>query len=64
VTDRGWIFYNISTDTYDTPDGTQVPAFLVDTANCLADVMYISILRRDQRNEPAAAIGAQGVKEG
>ena len=44
-----WVTFNNLTQTYDTPDGTRVPAELVNNFYCLADVMYIAIIRESQR---------------
>ncbi len=48
---RDWVKYNSLTATYDTPDGTRVAAELVDNAQCLADVLNISIIRENQRSK-------------
>lgn len=45
-----WVFFNDLTMTYDTPDGTKVAAELIDNAQCLADVLYIAIIRQEQRD--------------
>jgi hypothetical protein len=47
--DQPWVRYNPMTATYDTPDGTSVPAEIVDSACCLADVLRISLIRAAQR---------------
>ena len=52
-----WVEYNPLASTYDTPDGTQVPAELADTAQCLADVIHIAAIRDSQR---AAITKAEG----
>ena len=44
-----WARYNVLTDTYDTPDGTHVAAELVDSVQCLADVLHIAQIRASQR---------------
>lgn len=53
---RAWVTYNPRTSTYETPDGTSVPAELVDNAQCLADVLHdvlhIAIIRTKQRAVP------------
>lgn len=50
-----WMTYNPLTATYDTRDGTQVAAELVETVQCFADVLYISRIRSDQRAGPRPA---------
>jgi len=47
---RQWDRYNPLTDSYDTPDGTSVAAYLVEQANCLADFLAIASIREKQRN--------------
>lgn len=44
-----WVRYNPTTDTYDTPDGTKVAAFLVDSTQSLLDVLHIADIRARQR---------------
>ena len=44
-----WARYNVLTATYDTPDGTHVATELVDSVQCLADVLYIATIRASQR---------------
>jgi len=44
-----WVAYNPNSATYDTPDGTSIPEELIDNAQCLADVLHISIIREKQR---------------
>ena len=46
-----WIHLDVRTNEYVTGDGTRVAAELVETACCLADVLYISYLRSEQRKE-------------
>ena len=46
---RPWVAYNHLTATYDKPDGTKVAAELVDNAQCLLDILHISIIRHNQR---------------
>ena len=46
-----WIRLDVRTNEYVTGDGTRVAAELVETASCLADVLYISYLRSEQRKE-------------
>ena len=46
---REWVTYNPATATYDTPDGTRIGAELVDSVECLADVLHIARLRKKQR---------------
>lgn len=46
---KPWVHYNASTATYDTPDGTKVAAEIVESADCLADVIRIALLRDKQR---------------
>lgn len=48
-TAREWVRFNPLTDTYDTPDGTHIPAELADSVECLADVLRIAQLRDQQR---------------
>jgi hypothetical protein len=45
-----WVTYNANTATYDTPDGTKVSSELVESVACLADVLYIAIIRNKQRD--------------
>lgn len=47
--EKEWVAYNPQTMTYDTRDGTKIAAELVENVQCLADVLYISILRERQR---------------
>ena len=44
-----WVKYNPLMHTYDTPDGTMVSAELVDSAQCMADVLHIANIRAQQR---------------
>ena len=53
-----WVTYNPLTATYDTPDGTKVAAELVDSVQCLADVLHIAQIREAQRSAMAAAGGS------
>ena len=46
---RQWVLHNSNTGTYDTPDGTQVAACLVDNVECLADIFHIATIRERQR---------------
>jgi hypothetical protein len=46
---REWVKYSPLTATYDTPDGTSVPAEIADNAQCLADVLRIAQIRSKQR---------------
>jgi hypothetical protein len=46
---REWVRYNPLTATHETPDGTSVPAELVESACCLADVLRIASMRYEQR---------------
>ncbi len=46
--------YNMLTDTYDTRDGTKVSAILIDSLSSLADVLFIAILRDEQRKQRKA----------
>jgi hypothetical protein len=46
---RQWVLHNSNTDTYDTPDGTQVAACLVDNVGCLADILHVASIRERQR---------------
>jgi len=52
-----WVRYNPATATYDTPDGTRVAAELVDNVACLADVLYIALIRKEQREAIAKDSG-------
>lgn len=47
---REWVTFNHDAQTYETPDGTSVPAELVDNANCFADILHIAIVRASQRD--------------
>ena len=49
--DDDWIRLDVRTNEYVTGDGTRVAAELVETASCLADVLYIAYLRSEQRKE-------------
>lgn len=49
--DDDWIHLDTRTNEYVTGDGTRVAAELVETASCLADVLYIAYLRSEQRKE-------------
>lgn len=51
MTKDDWIVYNSRTNTYDTRDGTCIPAELVDSANRLVDILFIATLREKQRKE-------------
>jgi hypothetical protein len=44
-----WVRFNPLTSCYETPDGTQSAVELVDTAQCLADVLHIADIRSRQR---------------
>jgi hypothetical protein len=46
-----WVKYNHLTDTYDTKDGTSVAAELVDSYECIADVIRVAHIRYVQRIE-------------
>lgn len=46
---RPWVVYNEQTATYDTRDGTKISVELVESANCLADVLHIASLREQMR---------------
>ncbi len=48
--DDDWIHLDVRTNEYVTGDGTRVAAELVETASCLADILYIAYLRSEQRN--------------
>ena len=50
-----WVRYNHLTACYETKDGTVVGAELFQNIQCLADVLYISILRSEQRKTMAEA---------
>lgn len=45
----GWVQFDPLKHTYDTPDGTAVPAEKVDNAQTLVDVLDIALLREKQR---------------
>ncbi len=49
--DDDWIHLDVRTNEYVTGDGTRVAAELVETACCLADILYIAYLRSEQRKE-------------
>lgn len=49
TTAREWVRFNPLTYSYDTPDGTHIPAELADSVQCLADVVRIAQLRDQQR---------------
>ena len=53
---KEWVTFNHLTHTYDTPDGTAVPAEICDDVRCLADILKIATIREKQRN----AIRARG----
>ncbi len=55
-----WIRFNTAAHTYDTKDGTSVPAELIENADCLADVLHVADIRAKQR----AAIKATGQEGG
>lgn len=44
-----WVRFNQLDATYDTADGTKVPAELVENIECLADVLRIAAIRARQR---------------
>ena len=46
---KQWVTYNVDTKTYDTPDGTKIPAELYDSIECLLDVYNIAVMRDNQR---------------
>ncbi len=50
-----WVRYNPMTATYDTPDGTSIPAELYENVSCLADVLHIAAIRAKQRAAIAEA---------
>jgi hypothetical protein len=54
---ESWVQFNHLTQTYDTRDGTKVSAALVDNVQCLADVLYISLIRENQREAIAKEKG-------
>lgn len=56
---KPWVQFNHLTGTYDTPDGTRVASELADNVQCLADVLYISLIRENQRE----AIAKAAIKE-
>jgi hypothetical protein len=47
--EKQWVSFNYLTQTYDTLDETKVSAELIDSAECLADVLNISSIRDNQR---------------
>lgn len=47
--DKPWVVFNTCTQTYDTRDGTIVAAELVESIQCLADILNISLIREKQR---------------
>lgn len=49
--DDDWIHLDVRTNEYVTGDGTRVAAELVESASCLADILYIAYLRSEQRKE-------------
>lgn len=51
-----WVQYNPLTDSYDTPDGTSVAAYLFEQASCLADFLAIANIRNGQRNDRQATM--------
>jgi phage terminase large subunit-like protein len=66
-----WVKYNPLTATYDTPDGTSVAAEVVDSVQCLADVLHIAQIRADTRaaaklaaamNTPKVEVKTYGVE--
>lgn len=44
-----WVRFNPLTQSYETPDGTTVPAELADNVQSLADVLAICAIRERQR---------------
>jgi len=44
-----WVRYNPTTNTYDTKDGTRVASEVVESVQCLADVLRIATIREKQR---------------
>ena len=50
-TNNQFVCYNPMTKTYHTQDNTSVSAELVDNVECLADVLYITLIRSKQRGE-------------
>ena len=51
INDLAWVKYNEITDMYDTRDGATVPAYLIENACCISDVMHIAKIRKEQRRE-------------
>lgn len=49
-----WIALDSNTQTYRTRDGTVTPAELVDSADCLADVLRVASMRAEHRAAIAA----------
>lgn len=45
-----WVYFNPMTYTYDTTDGTCIPADMADNVQCLADVFHIALIREKQRD--------------
>lgn len=52
-----WVRYNPLTHTYDTSDGTSVPAEVIHSAQCLADIVRIAGIREKQREKLNGAKG-------
>ncbi len=48
-----WVKLNHLTGCYETPDGTVIAAELAENQQCLADVLYIALLREKQREKNA-----------
>jgi hypothetical protein len=44
-----WVRYNPATNTYDTKDGTKVASEVVESVECLADVLRVATIREKQR---------------
>jgi hypothetical protein len=51
-----WVKYNPETLMYETGDGTKVAAEIVESVQCLADILVIAQIRERQRNEKLNAI--------
>lgn len=51
---KDWVTFNPLKQVYETCDGTAVAAELVDTVNCLADIITVCHIRETQRDEKRA----------
>lgn len=56
--------FNYLTMTYDAQDGTRVAAEIVDSAQCLADVLRVAQIRAEQRSaKPQAQLNSATTME-